>query len=186
MVKLKICAAAALGAAMLVLTGPAPMASANSWDYSDTSQDVIKQDRTTGDQQVAADVTGVDLVYADFRHTSRRVAFTGRVRAMQAVPWQLYVEVVLPNGTHRRVKWAKGHEPQIIGKSCAGIRRSVSGNTLTVSVPRRCFGNPTKVRMGAGIQYVSGNSLYVDDALMTRMPATWTSFRVTAFGLSAG
>jgi hypothetical protein len=151
-------------------------AHADRYVATDTAKDVVKlsSDGSTTPEPTRNEG---DIVRSSVVHKAKRVVVTMRFAELSAVGLgDLHIFSIRSNKLSRvvTVDTGPGHwggkvtvsKPNGKKVSCS-VRRTISYslNTATVSVPRRCLGNPrwVKVAMQHGT-FVTQDDIYVDDA----------------------
>jgi hypothetical protein len=152
-------------------------AHADKYVASDATKDVVLL-ASDGTTTAEPDRIEGDILRSTVRHKSRRVVMTMRFAELSAVGLgDLHVFAIRSNKLNRvvSVDTGPGHwggkvevfKPNGKKVRCAA-RRAVSYdlNTATVSIPRRCLGNPRWVKVGMQHgTFVTQDEIHVDDAL---------------------
>ncbi|SDC02217.1 hypothetical protein [Nocardioides lianchengensis] len=175
---------ALLAAALTLLA--APVATAGSahgatWTHRDAQGDVVRI--ASGDSDADASVGVVaddatDITRFTVKHRARKVVVSVHLRDLQRGDNALVGRVVTPHAKYSvlimrssdmrmfTLSEVSGREDSAV--SCRGKRQSfdIRRNTITVTIPRTCLGDPTWVRAGAA--FIRGSLMAVeDDAAIT-------------------
>lgn len=171
--------AAAVGLAGALLVGSAGVAAAESWSYTDGAGDVRSYlydeeaeyldevgspapERTIGDVRrfavshqtstVALRLTMRKGLPRDGWYVNWRIKTPTSVYELIVARFEFGGFVFLVKGTSGPVK-------------CKALAVKYTSTSIQASVPRSCLGNPSAIRVGAGVQTEEGDRAYVDDAL---------------------
>ncbi|MDP3891552.1 hypothetical protein [Nocardioides sp.] len=119
-----------------------------------------------------------DVVRSVGKHKGKRVSFSVKMRALPKTKHSH--GVVTRIVTNKKTYFADAHSAPGLGSDvfltrngklidCAGMRhkRSAKRNTITLSVPRSCLGNPRWVKLGGGVYWLKGNKSFVDESHRT-------------------
>jgi len=163
-----------LAAALIVASSG--IASAQTWKHDDAVRDVQSGSFDAEQGTYSPDRKAGDITRTTVNHT--RTTVTVRV-AMRAVPTGdsiVYATLRTPRtsydvtrirlgglGTRVALTRTSGHGEDI---RCRGLSARVRGKVVEMTVPRRCIGKPSSVRVGVGalVLQVEG-TIHVDDAL---------------------
>jgi hypothetical protein len=150
----------------------------------DTGDAVVE---ASGD--VAEEPLNVDVVHTDLRRTADTLTITvsyDDIEENGSSEWMVDFQLVNPNGARRQVNWSEADQgdgtfrqtvtmhrlaqDSVLGNPCPGLEGAADydAETVTVTVPNRCFGDPAwvKVRdLKATARAADGSAWYVDGPL---------------------
>jgi hypothetical protein len=169
----------ALSAVALALVAVPAAAFAGSTQHTDPGRDVqqvtVKGSHPTI-RTVPAHRAG-DIVHFRAAYTTKRLTESVRLRALTG-KWFYEGRIETPkgrydlnvlrdsHGTHAQLTKGKGELKTI---DCSGLAEQVRAHarTVSVTVPASCLGDPSSVRVGAGMLSFAqgGKIIYADDAL---------------------
>jgi hypothetical protein len=154
----------------------APAAQAATWRHDDATGDVRRlgiDDSAEG--RPARGSTAADLTRLRVVHGADRVVVTLSVRDLQPGPKGVFVEYLTDEpgrfkaelirlDDYETLRLTHGGEPV----DCADLRerRDTRGDSVRISVPRSCLGDPDTVRVGAGMFTQAARGTRADDALL--------------------
>jgi len=176
----KIALAAGVLAAASLALGAAP-ASADTITHTDAAHDVQRFDGDT--QTTVPAVTEGDVRRVTVAHTSGRLVVKLKYAELSRTRWfgvtlvrtssgKLFeVDLVASKnlGWQGKLTVAAGNGSEI---ACSGADRKVdyAVNTVRISVPRSCLGDPRWVKVGvAHVRFVSQSRIFGDDAFSSNV-----------------
>lgn len=173
-------AVATVGLTSALLVSSVGVADAEVWSTTDAAGDVRSYHVETEEEGVAPEQAAGDVRRFAVSHTARHV--TLRLTMRKKLPkqdWMVFERIRTPRAAFDLTVFrfsfgggvsftkANGFKEQ----RCRGISVKYDANAIQIAVPRRCIGNPSVVRIGAGVSTQDSERFYADDALRSAVGA---------------
>jgi hypothetical protein len=172
---MRILGTAAALAVLAATLAPAP-AYAAAWRHDDAAGDVRRlgvDDSAEG--RPAPSSTAADLTRLRVVHGAQRVVVTLGVSDLQPGPKGVFVEYLTHEPGRFKVELIRLDDYETLRLThagepveCSGLRerRDTRADSVRISVPRSCLGDPDTVRVGAGMFTQAAQGTRADDALL--------------------
>jgi len=173
------CATALTATVLSALVGLAGPASADRVIHRDARHDVMKATFASAELTPAPRRREGDVTRAMIDHRFRRVVL--KLRYAELTRSSTHIEIAQLRTSERRTFGlvlfgveGEGDQVQLFGPDgpgCKGLWSEVDyrENTIKLSVPRRCLDNPEWVRVGVGFITSTPKTVFLDDALSSRV-----------------
>lgn len=172
--------AVVVAAAGALTLGAAGGAHAGTWSHTDPGSDMITLNfdgENIASEEPATSQTAGDVRRVVAAHTSTHVVIRFNMRtALPRTGWTVEGGIVTRRANYgvRLQRTSAGGAlymvryvgDRVLNVRCSGLKRTISGNTVRLVVPRSCVGSPVLVRVGLSVfVYATANKTYADDGL---------------------